>query len=262
MPVAASSGTLTLRGWRFARRFMSPRVFSFLFALRERAQFRRRFRQLEAAGLCRSVSGSQRRQSLRLPEPTRDSLDLVVDVWRSLHVDKLEVGYETTYASIVDALKVRSPHCLSVLEIGIFGGASLRGWRKIFSDSRIVGLDIDQSVMFTETGIQTFVANQLQIPSLEAAQSKSGENYDLIVDDGWHQPQTNINSLIVFLKHLNSGGFYVVEDVHRQEYLPFWARVLDGLPVEFVGTVRPPGTHGISAQSRLHKNSLVIIRRL
>lgn len=239
-----------------------PRAFSFLFSLRERWQFRRRFDELRAAGLHHPVSNNRRPlRSLELPEPTEQTLHQVVEVWQQLHVDKLNVGYQKTYASIVDALMSNGASALSVLEIGVYRGASLRGWRAILGNARVVGLDIDESTMFSERGIETFVADQLSVQSLELAAEHLPQDFDLIVDDGWHQPQANINSLVVFLKRLKPGGFFVVEDVHRREYLPFWSRVVEDLPADFVGTVRPCGSHGILAHSSLHQNSLVVFQR-
>lgn len=263
MPVPSSSGTLALPFWRVVRKVLGPRIFSFLMSLKERRQFNSRFGELSLAGL--RVPTTDRRGSLgelELPEPTAETLQLVVEVWKRLNIDKLEVGYQETYASIVDALLLEKPSSLSVLEVGVFEGASLRGWRSIFPDSRVFGLDIDESTMFSAPGIRTYVADQLSVKSLERATEGLPQAFDLIVDDGWHQPQANINSLVVLLKKLNPGGFFVVEDVHRRDYLPFWSRVVEGLPADFAGTVRPCGTHGISAHSYLFRNSLVIFRRL
>lgn len=239
-----------------------PRVFSFLLSVAERWQFSERFEELVAAGL--RVPASDCRTPLRqleLAEPTAKTLQRLVEVWERLNIDKLAVGYQETYASIVDALLLDGPSSLSVLEIGVFEGASLRGWRRIFGDSRVFGLDVDESTMFTEPGIETGLVDQLSVHSLEHAAERFTQNFDLIVDDGWHQPRANINSLVVLLKKLNPGGFFVVEDVHRREYLPFWSRVVEGLPADFAGTVRPCGTHGISAQANIYQNSLVIFQR-
>lgn len=262
MPNASSSRLLPLDFWRGLRRLVGSRAFSFLFSLRERSQFRKRFEELRAAGLHEPASNHRTpMRRLELPEPTESTLHQVVQVWKQLNVDKLDVGYEKTYASIVDALMSNGASALSVLEIGVHGGASLRGWRTIFRDALVIGLDIDESTMFSERGIETFVADQLSVQSLGLAAERFKQGFDLIVDDGWHQPQANINSLSAFLNRLNPGGFYVVEDVHRTEYLPFWLRVIDALPADFSGTVRPCGSHGILAHPSLGQVSLIVFKR-
>lgn len=262
MPNASSSRLLPLDSWRLLRKLVGSRAFSLLFSLRERLQFRKRFEELSAVGLHQPASNHRMPvRRLELPEPTESTLHEVVQVWKQLNVDKIDVGYAKTYASIVDALVSNGQSALSVLEIGVHGGASLRGWRAIFRDAFVIGLDIDESTMFSERGIETFVADQLSMQSLGLVAERLNQGFDLIVDDGWHQPQANINSLCVFLNRLNPGGFYVVEDVHRPEYLPFWSRVISGLPADFAGTVRPCGTHGILAHPSLGQVSLIVFQR-
>jgi len=242
---------------------MSARTWSYLFSLREKAFYAKRLRLLKSASLRmargRDETGPSRQ--LELSEPDSRTTGRLVDAWERHGVDKLSVGYAETYASIVDAILARSKEKIEALEVGIFGGASLRGWREIFPEARVVGLDIDESTLFSEPGIETYVADQLSVESLERASQKLDGFLDLIVDDGWHQPEANINTIVVFLKRLRAGGFFVVEDIHRLEYLKFWAQVINGLPSGFSGTIRRCGTHGIVAQSEFFNNSLVILRR-
>lgn len=263
MVTPSSSGTLPLRSWRIARQFVGARAWSYLFSLRERAFYTRRLWQLESVGLRPSRGRAEARVSSRLKflEPDPRTLGRIVNAWEKLGVDKLDVGYAKTYASIVEALLDRPGEQIKVLEVGIFRGASLRGWREIFPESHVVGLDIDELTLFSEPGIDTFVADQLSVESLKSASEKFDGLLDLVIDDGWHQPEANVNTIAVFLRRLRPGEIFVVEDIHRLEYLRFWTRVINGLPTEFSGTIRRCGTHGIIAQSNLHKNSLVVIRR-
>ena len=56
------------------------------------------------------------------------------------------------------------------------------------------------------------VADQLKLNTLKTSGEKFNTKFDLIVDDGWHHPESQIKSLILlFLPYLNQGGLYIVK---------------------------------------------------
>ena len=50
--------------------------------------------------------------------------------------------------------------------------------------------------------------------------------FDLIVDDGWHHPESQINSLIAYLPYLNKGGTYILEDIVHDKYYNYFLKVM------------------------------------
>lgn len=90
-------------------------------------------------------------------------------------------------------------------------GASLRAFRD-YLDTKIYGADVDKSILFEEEQIQTFFIDQLNIDTIQNIKSKIPK-VDLIIDDGLHQPDANLNVIINLLEHLNSNGFLVIEDI-------------------------------------------------
>lgn len=140
--------------------------------------------------------------------------------YRSDKCPQIYHSYTPVYHEILNPLRdtVRS-----FLEIGIGNiplmkafagdsyspGASLRMWRDYFPSAYIYGCDIDSSVLFEEERISTFVVDQSDIASLKTVKGE----YDIILDDGSHDPRHQQISLIALWPLLVEGGLYIIEDV-------------------------------------------------
>jgi hypothetical protein len=93
-------------------------------------------------------------------------------------------------------------------------GASLRVWRDYFKNAQVYGADIDKDILFQENRIKTFYVDQLNAPSIETMWKEIGiQNFDIIIDDGLHTTDANINSF----NKLKKNGIYIIEDVHILE---------------------------------------------
>jgi trans-aconitate methyltransferase len=135
--------------------------------------------------------------------------------------------YTPTYEMLLGSqrFKVRK-----VLEIGIGNlsqmshvhgyqpGASLRMWRDYFPGAQIFGLDIDPQVMIQDARIETRVCDQSNAEALKHIGEEWGK-FDLIVDDGSHDPQHQLLSFETLWPYLREGGYYIIEDVNRPEAL-------------------------------------------
>lgn len=107
---------------------------------------------------------------------------------------------------------------LSVLEIGVRFGNSIRMWSEYFPSATIYGVDNDRGAL-SKAG--AFPKN-CEIICADAAKSgcwlslsKRGLHFDVIVDDGSHF-SCDIKSAIKFgWPLLNRGGFWIVEDLHQ-----------------------------------------------
>lgn len=117
----------------------------------------------------------------------------------------------------------------TILEIGISEGAGIFSLRDYYSNSYIWGVDIDPATFITnETQIKKCdCVDQLKLNSLTLNAEKFSTKYDLIVDDGWHHPESQINSLIAYLPYLNLNGLYIVEDIVHRDYYKIFLRVKD-----------------------------------
>jgi len=93
-------------------------------------------------------------------------------------------------------------------------GASHRVWRDYFFNAQIYGGDIDKKVLFEEDRIKTFYVDQLDTNSIEFMwENIKVENFDIIIDDGLHEPEANYNFFINSFYKLKKNGVYVIEDV-------------------------------------------------
>ena len=116
--------------------------------------------------------------------------------------------YETLFAPMRDTMD-------KFFEIGILNGVSHLMWNEYFPNARVYGIDIwDYSEKSKGTGIETFVADQSNRDDLQTFIDKYGTGFDVILDDGGHAMDHQQVSLGFLFKHLNPGGYYIIEDVH------------------------------------------------
>lgn len=112
-------------------------------------------------------------------------------------------------------------------------GASLRGFRDWAPNAKIFGADVDKRVLFTEDRIETFFIDQTNTTSLaDFAKTYASHQFDLIIDDGLHNPWANINTLNAVLPLLKPGAFFAIEDI-VERYIPTWNIVATLLPKEY-----------------------------
>ncbi len=140
-------------------------------------------------------------------------------------------NYTTLYSKLFDDWKLES---LNIFELGIgsinpnipsnmgiYGtpGASLIGWSEYFSKSKIYGADIDKDILFTTDRIKTFFCDQcdsITINQMFLSPPLCDVEFDLIIDDGYHDFFANKIFLENSIKKLKKGGVYIVEDLLQQ----------------------------------------------
>ena len=95
-------------------------------------------------------------------------------------------------------------------------GASLRSYKKILASANCFGADIDSSILFSDDGIVTAWANQTDLNSMLNLPKKFSEKeFDLVIDDGLHSTEANLNTLIFALKHTSIHSFIYIEDISK-----------------------------------------------
>jgi cephalosporin hydroxylase len=122
---------------------------------------------------------------------------------------------------------------ITMLEIGVFRGGSLRMWKEYFHpDSTIVGIDIDESCQaheIEEQNVFVRIGSQADPAFLAKVNGEFGP-FDIILDDGSHKTHHQIASFgALFRQALKDGGCYMVEDVHTN----YWIKHVDS-PETFI----------------------------
>jgi hypothetical protein len=105
---------------------------------------------------------------------------------------------------------------------GLKPGGSMRAWRKRYPSAILVGADIDP-IAVNEVEENAFEVDQTNSGSLDQLSINLSElgPFDLIVDDGFHDPHANLLTLTKLVSHLSDSGHYVIEDVHSS-LIDFW----------------------------------------
>lgn len=144
--------------------------------------------------------------------------------------DKDKNGYTSIYHLLFNHLKTKK---LLLCEIGIgtmipnvcssmvgFAldnykpGGSLRAWRDYFVNSNIIGLDIQQDTQFEDERIKTMICDSSSYSSVQKTMDTIKQKFDIIIDDGSHNPDDQFKTLENFYPYLNDGGIYIIEDIY------------------------------------------------
>jgi hypothetical protein len=111
----------------------------------------------------------------------------------------------------------------NVAEFGVFKGRSIRWLLERFPQATIYGADILE-IQPEWPRDSRFKFTQLDQSSIEQIRNfLSQVDFDLIIEDGSHLPEHQINCLIEGLEALRSGGIYILEDVETSfSSHPWW----------------------------------------
>jgi hypothetical protein len=134
-------------------------------------------------------------------------------------------SYHYIYASILASLGSRgnlleiglgTNHVKYVSNMGSRGkpGASLKAFRDFLPNWNIYGADVDKSILFFDERIKTFFVDQLKENTLDELTNQFEEKLNLIIDDGLHSPEANLQVLKFAYSNLKVGGWLIIEDIN------------------------------------------------
>ncbi len=142
--------------------------------------------------------------------------------------DKILSGYTQVYEPLFSKIKNDAKN---VLEIGIGTlqpeipstfvgnpshyphykpGGSLRVWRDYFENANVYGIDVAEDCRISEDRIQTEIFSSLDTE--KSNEFLKDKKFDVIIDDGLHTADAQIQTFKNFFNSLNDGGLYVMED--------------------------------------------------
>lgn len=144
----------------------------------------------------------------------------------------LKHGYTSVYEVIINellGLLPRTSATLSVTEIGVACGASLRMWADYLPSSRITGYDIRP-----ECAALCQDKKNIDIKINDLTKFRPQHESDLLIDDGSHVSEDIIDAFFNCWPTIVPGGFYAIEDL-ACTYNPNYARSFES---SFKRTVR------------------------
>lgn len=108
----------------------------------------------------------------------------------------------------------------SFLEIGLFSGQSLRMWEQYFDEGKVYGIDCSDQPIGGMQDLRPMIAEGthniiIMDGTNESDIEKNFKNiyFDVIIDDGSHELQHQLDSYKYFKSHLSKGSIYIIEDV-------------------------------------------------
>jgi hypothetical protein len=171
---------------------------------------------------------------------------------------------------------------VTLLEIGVYQGASLKTWREYFPKAKIIGVDIQPNCkQFESDRIRVELADQANLEHLAQLAAAHGP-FDFIIEDGSHMWDHQITSLRALFPFLRNGGYYVVEDLQTNygslqvkyrgvasescvDFLKRWMDVFVAHDLIDLETIEDPflRTYGRSIDfMNFHRRSCVIRKRV
>lgn len=99
---------------------------------------------------------------------------------------------------------------ITILELGVAGGASINMWREYFPLAQVWGIDNNPDCKYDD---QILIGSQVDHVFLEGALARIGEPH-IIIDDASHFGPYTIETFKYLFPRMVKGGWYVVEDTH------------------------------------------------
>lgn len=188
-------------------------------------------------------------------KPSSDSIKLFSETFLKYGSDKS--GYHT-YEMIYSNLFDNTELIQDVLEMGIHLGGSLRAWKDLFPNAKVVGLENNPERFFTEDRITSFYVDQ----SIEETFNNfinfiDGRMFDFIIDDGSHYLKETKTTFKKLLPILEVGGWFVVEDI-KSEFEEEWKSISENLSENYTSYLINMNDLN---ETRSNDNIVLVVRR-
>lgn len=161
---------------------------------------------------------------------------MLTELGQRYGTDKAAFGYLPIYERYLQGREIRS-----VLEIGVYGGSSLRMWSDFFPQAEIFGLDIDPGCLeHAADRIHVRIGSQ-DDPAVIASLVEQAGGFDLVVDDGSHVNNLTLASWQMLWPVTRQ--LYVIEDLGNSymdltPHIASWPGMHHNKPMSYVNERR------------------------
>tara|TARA_R110000851_G_scaffold128419_1_gene260876 strand:- start:117 stop:1547 length:1431 start_codon:yes stop_codon:yes gene_type:complete len=136
--------------------------------------------------------------------------DYLFKDFRDKNINLVEIGLGTN-----------NPTIPSNMSINGTPKESVRGWARYFKNSIIHGCDVDKGILQDEERIKTYFIDQLNLDTIKDFKHTVTKNnydfkFDVIIDDGLHTDEANINLFKNLNDLLKINGLYIIEDLNKE----------------------------------------------
>lgn len=162
----------------------------------------------------------------------------LVQILESYPTDKLANGYGEFYEELFRPIRY---DVISLLEIGIFKGGSIRAWRDYFPAAAIHAIDIEKEFVAGLDGEERILGEIIDVSDRRLLESFAlGRRFDVIIDDGSHKTQDIDTAFRVLWPCLTSSGLYITEDT-TSVVMPAYESILMGTTTDIASVTLYPG---------------------
>jgi len=122
-----------------------------------------------------------------------------------------------TYLETYERLFSERRECITLLEIGLAMGDSIKLWDRYFTKSKIIGVDI--SLVFEIGKYENYVSLIQADATKESFLGRIADySFDIIIDDGSHMENDQVTTFNLLKGKMNPGGVYIIEDILALEH--------------------------------------------
>jgi hypothetical protein len=121
--------------------------------------------------------------------------------------------YEQKFSNLIDSN-------ITLVEIGVRSGASLKLWKEYFSNANIIGIDNLSDLNNHQVPINKSWINSENVKFIfgDAYNSQVVDQIenkiDILIDDGPHTFESHVKLLELYIPKMNKNGIVVIEDIH------------------------------------------------
>lgn len=158
--------------------------------------------------------------------------------------------YDLLYPKILEIIKENyeknlangDDRQLTILDIGVYRGGSIKMWREIFPDALIIGFDhnynnVDKSLAneFNKDKKISFYKGDQSSVKLRDIMIENDYMFDLIIDDASHQLGPQMASFVRLRDRLKKGGMYLIEDIYPEyDYPDDFLELFDNVDLSYI----------------------------